>query len=140
MALYSVHLRGSGLQALAEAALVRQAFSWKAFLLGPLWLAWHRLWAALLLWAGVYVVLIAAAQTLISDESTVLIALLLQSFLGLEANRLRETKLAAKGYHLVEILAAPGRDDALVAFYREHEPTDAAAADIASRAQGNARS
>ena len=60
MALYSVHLKGSGLQSVAEAAFVRQAFSWKAFFFGPLWLAWHRLWIALLLWAAAYLILIAA--------------------------------------------------------------------------------
>ena len=33
-----------------EPVLVREAFSWGAFLFGPLWLLAHRLWLAALLW------------------------------------------------------------------------------------------
>jgi|GEM_PF-663199 ABC-type multidrug transport system fused ATPase/permease subunit len=139
MALYSIHLRGSGSQALADAAFVRQAFNWQAFFFGPAWLIWQQLWAALLLWAGTYLVLLAASGSIISADATVFIALLFQIFLGLEASRLREAKLAAQGYHLVEILAAPDRDQAMVAFYQQHEPSEAITADIESRPQGGVR-
>ncbi len=121
MPLYSVHLRDNGPGAYAEAAFVRQAFSWKAFFFGPLWLARHRLWGGLLVWAAAYLVLIAACSVALSATSIFFIALALQIYLGLEANRLRETKLAAKGYRLAEIIAAPARELAETAFYREVE-------------------
>jgi hypothetical protein len=138
MALYSVHLQGDGLQSVSEAAFVRQAFSWKAFFFGPLWLARHRLWTALLLWGAAYLVLIAAARTLVSDDAALFIALALQILLGLEANRLREAKLAAHGYHLFEIIAAPAREEAEIAFYRQVE-APYATLDSAAGAQGGAR-
>jgi len=62
----------------------------------------------------------------------------LQILLGLEANRLREAKLAAQGYHLVEIVAAPALDQAEAAFYHHFEAPDATL-DNESGAQGGAR-
>jgi hypothetical protein len=140
MAFYSVHLRGVGPQSVAEAAFVRQAFSWKAFFFGPLWLLRHRLWAGLALWAAAYLILIAVSFTVVSAGACLFIALALQMLLGLEANRLREAKLAAQGYSLVEILAAPAHDEAEIAFYRQSEAPDGPLADIASGARGGAGS
>ena len=138
MPLYSVHLRGSELESFAEAVFVRQAFCWKAFFFGPLWLARHRLWAGLLLWASAYLVLIASLPAVLSDSSDFLIALSLQIFLGLEANHLQEAKLAAKGYRLVEIVAAPARELAETAFYRQLEARGVTQ-DIAPGAQDSAQ-
>ena len=138
MALYSVHLRGSGLQAIAGAAFVRQAFSWKAFFFGPLWLARHRLWIALAFWVAAYLILIAASPKILSAAAILFIALSLQTLLGLEAARLREARLAAQGYYLAEIIAAPARDEARAAFYRNIEAPDEAH-DGASLAPGGAR-
>jgi hypothetical protein len=140
MAVYSVHLRGDEPPSVAEAAFVRQAFSWKAFFFGPLWLLRHRLWAGLALWAAAYSILIAASLTVVSASACFFIALALQMLLGLEANRLREAKLAAQGYRLVEIIAAPARDEAEIAFYRQSETRDDPLADIASGARGGAGS
>jgi Protein of unknown function (DUF2628) len=140
MAFYTVHIRGDGPQSVAEAAFVLQAFSWKAFFFGPLWLLRHRLWAGLLLWAAGYSILIAASLTVVSAGAGLFIALAVQMLLGLEANRLREAKLAQQGYRLVEILAAPARDEAEIAFYRQFEAPDGPLADIASGAGGGAGS
>jgi hypothetical protein len=140
MAFYSVHLRGEGSQAVAEAAFVSQAFSWKAFVFGPLWLLRHRLWAGLALWAAGYLILIAASLLVVSASACLFIALALQMLLGLEASRLREAKLAAQGYNLVEIISAPARDQAEVAFYRKFEVPDDPLADIASGGRGDAGS
>jgi hypothetical protein len=136
MALYSVHIQGDGPPSVAEAAFVRQAFSWKAFFLGPLWLLRHRLWAGFAVWAAACSILIAASPTIVSTSACLFIALALQILLGLEANRLREAKLAQHGYRLVEIIAAPARDEAEIAFYRQFEAPDEPLADIASGARG----
>jgi hypothetical protein len=127
MALYSVHLLGNGIDSVAEAAFVREAFNWKAFFFGPLWLLRHRLWVGLTLWSAAYLVLIVASPRILSDSASVTIALAIQFLLGLEANRLIEAKLAARGYHLVEIVAAPALDQAEAAFYRHGESPDTAA-------------
>jgi hypothetical protein len=140
MAFYSVHLRGDGPQSVAEAAFVRQAFSWKAFFFGPLWLIRHRLWTGLALWAAGYLVLIAASLTVVSAGAGLFIALALQMLLGLEANRLREAKLAQQGYRLVDIIAAPARDEAEINFYRQSETPDDPLVHIASGARGGTTS
>src|SRR4030081_2539275 len=134
MALYSVHIQGDGPLSVAEAEFVRQAFSWKAFFLGPIWLLWHRLWAGFVVWAAACSILIAASPTIISESACLFIALALQILLGLEANRLREAKLAKNGYRLVEIIAAPAHDEAEIAFCRQFEAPDGPLADIASGA------
>jgi Protein of unknown function (DUF2628) len=140
MAFYSVHLRGVGPQSVAEAAFVRQAFSWKAFFFGPLWLLRHRLWAGLALWAAGYSILITASLAVVSAGAGLFMALALQMLLGLEANRLREAKLATQGHRLIEIIAAPARDEAEIAFYRQSEVPNDPLADIASGARGGAGS
>jgi hypothetical protein len=139
VAFYSVHLRGDGPPYVAETAFVSQAFSWKAFFFGPLWLLRHRLWAGVLLWAAGYSILIAASLTLVSASACFFIALALQMLLGLEANRLREAKLARQGYRLVEIIGAPA-GEAEIAFYRQFEAPNDPLADIASGARGGAGS
>jgi hypothetical protein len=132
MALYSVHIQGDGPRSIAEAAFVRQSFSWSAFFLGPLWLLRHRLWAGFAVWAAAGSILIAASLTIVSTSACLFTALALQILLGLEANRLREAKLAQHGYRLVEIIAAPACDEAEVEFYRQFEAPDETLADIAS--------
>jgi len=140
MALYSIHIQGDGPQSIAEAAFVRQAFSWKAFFFGPLWLLRHRLWAGLALWAAAYAILIAASLTVVSAGACLFMSVTLQMLLGFEANRLREAKLAAHGYRLVEIIDAPACGDAEIAFFRQFEAPDHPLADIASGARGGAES
>lgn len=138
MAFYSVHLQGDGPQSIAEAAFVRQAFSWKAFFFGPLWLAWHRLWAALALLTAAYTILFAATITIISAEAGLFISFALQILLGLEANQLREAKLGRRGYRLVEIISAPAREEAEAAFYRHFAAPDGPRPEIASGGHGGA--
>jgi Protein of unknown function (DUF2628) len=140
MALYSVHIQGDGPRSVAEAAFVRQAFGWKPFFFGPLWLAWHRLWAALALWTAAYLILFAATPTVISADAGFFIALVLQILLGLEANRLREAKLGRQGYRLVEIISAPAREEAEIAFFRQFEARDGPRPDIPSGGRGGAMS
>ncbi len=140
MALYSVHIQGDSPQSVAEAAFVRQAFSWKAFFFGPLWLLRHRLWAGLALWAAAYSILIAASLTVVSAGAGLFMYFALQMLLGLEANRLREAKLGRQGYRLVEIICAPACDEAEIAFYRQFEAPDGPLAEIASGARGGAGS
>ncbi len=140
MGLYSVHIQGDEPKPAAEVAFVRQAFCWKAFFFGPLWLARHRLWTGLALWAAAYAILIAASLTVVSAGADLFISLALQMLLGLEANRLREAKLTQQGYRLIEIIAAPARDEAEIAFYRQFEAPDGPLADIASGARDGAGS
>ena len=98
------------------------------------------IWAGLALWAAAYSILIAASLTVVSAGAGLFMSFALQMLLGLEANRLREAKLGRQGYRLVEIISAPARDDAEIAFYRQFEAPDDPLADIAPGARGGAGS
>jgi Protein of unknown function (DUF2628) len=134
MAFYSVHIQGEGIEAATEAAFVRQAFSWKAFFFGPFWLAWHRLWAALVLLATAYFALLTVSDRIIPAAAAFFIGLAFQTLLGLEANALREGKLAARGYRLVGIVAAPSHDLAEIAFFRHFDAPSTPVADTGTTA------
>jgi len=89
--------------------LVREGFSWGAFLFGPLWLAGHRAWiaAALTLAAGVLIVVLA--------KGAIAAALLaaLTVLLGVSGNDLRRWSLDHRGYLLSEVVAARSEIEAL---------------------------
>jgi hypothetical protein len=128
MAIYAVHIQDSELESLGEAAFVRQAFDWRAFWFGPLWLAWHGLLAGLIAWTAAYAALIAASRSFLSATAAIAIALALQILLGLEAAALREAKLSRQGYRLAEIISAGSRDEAEARFFHELQSPRAAPA------------
>lgn len=121
MALYTIQQRGEGLPSSDEAVFVRQSFSWSAFLFGPFWLARYRLWLALLVWILAYLILTVVGFRYLTSSATFWIMVALQSFLGLEASRLIEARLAAQGYRLINVVAAANRDEAEVTFFRHRE-------------------
>src|SRR3954466_1232572 len=90
MPVYTVHAPvDAGMEAQRAAdrlVFVRDGFHFWAFLLGPLWLAWHRLWLALLGYLAVMAALEVALSQLYAGAATRLIALLLIAVLmGFEA-------------------------------------------------------
>jgi hypothetical protein len=136
MTVYTVHIPGfrneaSGFlshsspaeSALADAAFVPERFSRAAFFLGPFWLAWHRLWLALIEWLVVFFALCGAATRFVEPGTALLIGVLLEALLGLEGNNLRRTELAQRGYRLVDVAAGAKRDDAERSFYRRYFET-----------------
>ncbi len=122
MAVYSVHLQGAEASHVADAAFIREGFVWDAFFSGPLWLLTRRLWLAAALWFLAFFVLATLAGLgVLSLVATWTIVLLLQILLGLEADRLFERKLAKRGYHIAQIIAAPALEEAEAAFFRSQE-------------------
>lgn len=120
MALYSVYLRGSGPQADADAAFIRNGFAWDAFFFGPFWLALRGLWLVAALWIAVWIMLSTlAGLEIMSSAAAWTVALLLEALLGLEANQLLERKLVRQGRQLSELIAAPAREQAEAAFFRK---------------------
>lgn len=92
----------------AEPVLVREGFSWGALFFGPLWLAAHRAWIAAAITLAAYVLLAA----LVPEPAGFILALGLTLILGLTGNDLRRWALEHRGYLLVHVLAARGRDEA----------------------------
>jgi Protein of unknown function (DUF2628) len=98
MAIFTVHepppRRGRDHSDPTRIAFVRDGFSFWAFLLGPLWMLWHRLWLVLL---G-YIVIVVVAQVGLSlagapEAAKALVSLLIAVLVGLEASSLRRFSL-----------------------------------------------
>jgi Protein of unknown function (DUF2628) len=122
MPVYTVHAplaEGVETQRAADRfVFVRDGFHFAAFLLGPLWLAWHRLWLALL---G-YVAIAAAGEVVLSQlhsgAGTRLIAMLLFALLtGFEAASLRRWKLSRRKWRQLDIVVADDTDTAERRFF-----------------------
>jgi hypothetical protein len=97
---------------------VRDGFHVWAFLLGPLWILWHRLWLVLL---G-YVIVIAALQAglwLLGAGSgmTFLAGALIELLVGFEAPTLRRWTLARRGWATIGVVAADDREGAERRFF-----------------------
>lgn len=86
----------------AEAMVfVREAFSWAAFLLGPVWLLVNRLWLAL----AAYVAAAVAAGALLSAAGAAegwnaIVMLALNAIVAYEAHALRVAKMTATGWSM----------------------------------------
>jgi len=92
-------------------AFIRDGFSFWAFLLGPLWMLWHRLWLVLI---G-YLVLAAALQLALtkigaSGTARVVVGLLLAILVGLEAASLRRWTLGRRRWKNLGVVVADDRD------------------------------
>jgi hypothetical protein len=103
MKLYSVHLPAGAPAALAleRAAFVKSGFSWSAFLVTPIWAIWRRLWLALGLWfALLAAIAVLAAVAHIGAFGGIVLYYIGAMAFGLEAERFRQSRLAATGYLL----------------------------------------
>jgi hypothetical protein len=88
--------------------LVREGFSWGAFFFGPLWLIWHRAWAA-----AVVVICVAVFIALrLPQPLHAPLLVLLAATLGIFGNDLRREVLARRGYVQAHVLAARDGDAA----------------------------
>ena len=90
-------------------ALVREGFSWGAFLFGPFWLLARRLWLEALLWLLVPV----AAALLAPIGGAVVLPAAAQFLLGCHARDLQRRALARRGYALAHVVAGRDEDAAL---------------------------
>jgi hypothetical protein len=103
--LYTAHLKPK-----VEPELVREGFAWGAFVFGPLWLAAHRAWIPSALSLAAYVLIVVLAPAPWAFVLCVAVAVLL----GLTGADLLGWALEQRGYLLVHVVAARGRDDALL--------------------------
>ena len=92
----------------AEPVLLKEGFSWGGLIFGPVWLGAHRAWIATAISLAAYVVIAVAAPALAGWILAFGVALLL----GLTGNDLRRWALEHRGYLLVHVLAARGKDEA----------------------------
>lgn len=112
MRIWSVAVRGNG-RLEPDIVLVKEGFAWPAFLFGPLWFLWHRLWLALLGYLATNVVLAAALALFGANPAQQLLAGVAFALLvGWHGNDLRRWTLLRRGYRLVELVVARDEGEA----------------------------
>jgi hypothetical protein len=113
MPVYTVHApvtHSADYRATDRFAFVRDGFHVWAALLGVVWLAWHRLWLALLGWIVVMAAIDVGMLKLGTGSGTVfLVNGLLALLLGFEAASLKRWTLSRRNWRQLDIVVA---DDA----------------------------
>jgi hypothetical protein len=113
MPVYTVHAptaRGAAVAATDKFTFVRDGFHFWAALLGIVWLAWHRLWLALIGWIVLMAVIdVAMVRFGVGDAAILLVDILLALLLGFEAASLERWTLSRRNWSQLDIVMA---DDA----------------------------
>lgn len=104
MKTYTAHLRAS-----RPPLLVKEAFSWGAFLFGPLWLLAQRAWIAAVMSAVVLALTLMAPPP---ARPVLSFAVLLT--LGIFGRDLMRWTLSRRGYALAHVVAGRNSDDAFL--------------------------
>jgi hypothetical protein len=126
MALYSLHLPhdipSDAVQAAEKLRVVKDGFSWAAFIFPLPWLLINRLWLWSIVFIAASLLLAFAAMALGTSESVLFPSMLLLSlFIGLEAGRLKSEGLIKRGYSQVASLIARNREEAELKFFSSTE-------------------
>jgi hypothetical protein len=104
-------------------AFVRDGFSFAAFLFGPIWMLWHRMWIVFVGYLGAGVLLAAAFHLIAaSGGARSLAGLLLSVLVGLEAASLRRWTLIARGWRDQGIVVADDLEAAERRFFAAWVP------------------
>jgi len=121
MPVYTVHapvVTNAGIAAADRFAFVRDGFHFWAALTGGLWLAWHRLWLALLGWILVLVAVGVGLSALGAGGSAMLWANVLVALLmGFEAASLRRWTLSRRKWRQLDIVVADDEEAAERRFF-----------------------
>ena len=108
MRIYTVHERAVVAGQDRDAVLVKEGFSWPAFLVAPLWALHHRQWLGLVAYAVAVTLLgLAAEGADLVEASELALALGFAILVGASANDWRRRTLAREGYGLAGVVAAP---------------------------------
>jgi hypothetical protein len=115
-------------------AFVRDGFHFWAFLLGPLWMLWRRLFLVFLGYVVLVILLDGALMLLRASGGAVFVAhLLLAVLVGLEAASLRRWTLRRRGWRDAGVVAAADVEEAERRFFEQWDGADASAPPPAAR-------
>jgi hypothetical protein len=121
MPVYTVHAPVTGISRSAAAdrfTFVRDGFHVWAALLGVVWLAWHRLWLALIGWIVVLAVTDFAMMRLgVSPMAISFVDVLLALLLGFEAASLQRWTLSRRNWRQLDIVVADDEEQAERRFF-----------------------
>jgi hypothetical protein len=100
-----------------DVVVIKEGFSWGAFVFNFLWALWHRLWLASLALLVVMLAIDAAADFLgVNQVLAAVIELAVSLWVGFNANDWQRRALERRGYALGAVIAAPNADAALRRF------------------------
>jgi Protein of unknown function (DUF2628) len=121
MPVYTVHAPvayGADLPATDRFMFVRDGFHFWAAVLSVIWLAWHRLWLALIGWVAAIVAIQFAMAALGAGRGAILIAnLLLALLMGFEAASLQRWTLSRRKWCQLDIVVADDEESAERRFF-----------------------
>lgn len=99
MKIYTVHLRRNGLDPGRDFVLIPERFNLPAFVLGPVWMVYHRLWLAGFAVLAIHVVLQGLVfLTGFSQSVFLIVSLAIAVILGLCGNDMRRARLKSAGF------------------------------------------
>ena len=97
-----------------DPVLLKEGFSFFAFLFTGLWALWHRMWlVAALLFCGGGLLEVILAFSGSADELGLIVRLAFCVIVGFGANDWLSASLEKQGYNLAGVVAAPRSDAAL---------------------------
>jgi hypothetical protein len=106
---YTVHFSPFGPGPDRDARFVKDGFSWAAFVFGPLWAFYHRLWFTGLMVLAALAALAIAGEFLVLDPAAdAALGLAISLLIGFEGPDLLRKKLQARG--MLERGLASGRN------------------------------
>jgi hypothetical protein len=121
MPVYTVHapvMTDAGIRATDRFAFVRDGFHVWAALIGVIWLAWHRLWLALIGWIVLLLAVDFGMAALGARGGAILLAnLLLALLMGFEAASLRRWTLSRRNWRQLDIVVADDEESAERRFF-----------------------
>jgi hypothetical protein len=102
---------------------LREKFSLAAFLLGPLWMIWRRLWLVLVIYLIVLGLVGYALQRLeVASGAGVAVYILIQFLVGLEATSLRRWTRVRRGWRDCGVVIADDLETAERRFFDARAP------------------
>jgi hypothetical protein len=121
MPVYTVHapvMNSAGIRATDRFTFVRDGFHFWAFVLSVVWLAWHRLWLALIGWIVAIAAIDFAMTALGTGTMTIFLAnVLLSLLLGFEAASLQRWTLSRRNWRQLDIVVADDEESAERRFF-----------------------
>lgn len=126
MRVYTVHLHRPLLEPERDVVLVKEGFSWPAFLFSVLWALWHGLWLVALGLIAVQAVIsgIAAAVNL-NPLGDLILSVGFALIVGFVGGDLRRWTLSRRGFAEAGVVAGENASSAERRFY-DHRPAVAA--------------
>lgn len=121
MRIYMVHLAGNTSASDAEPVLVKEGFSYLAFLFSGFWALWHRMWLVAATIFSIWIILGVIFELFhVSQVFQITVTLAASIIIGFSANDWRSASLSRRGYNFSGLVAGTRSDAALRRWYDLH--------------------